>query len=72
MWTEMDGKTDELIRRNRTLLRLAKAVRTRTEELTDTRAERGSIGRRGSQNQALEDPDRLARRRRRNATENPS
>ncbi len=68
----MDGKTDEQIRRNRTLLRLAEAVRRRTEELSDTTAERVDIGGRGSQSQALEDPDRLARRRRRNATEKPS
>lgn len=58
----MDDKVEELIRRNRTLLRRAEVVRARTEALTNEGADRRYIvGRHTAPDQTSKDQDRLAR-----------
>jgi hypothetical protein len=68
----MHDKVDELIRRNRTLLRLAEVVRARTEALSHMAPERHVVGRSVLPNRVSEAQERLAREGRRNSAETPS
>jgi hypothetical protein len=68
----MDDKVDELIRRNRTLLALAKGVRTRTQALINAPAAQSVIGQHASPNLASEDQEQTARHGQHASPETPT